>query len=406
MSHHFSRGIALLAAALLAAPTLAQDDSDLPKFIQKEMRKEARKIRYEDVSILDGQFEFRVAGKIISSEQIDGGWYFSSNIKAGAPVECALFNDDIDIASTLSNISDINIEANAEANGAPLADKRIYRIDAGHINGSPYISLEWLFTLGEGAQKVAGFTKSSAANVNDVTLVCSHNYFGYRETFTRIFEEFVGTAKTPSRDMPPYYEEIVLESIGDMNVGFAQIAYARDDEGDSLIRTTTASVYPAGPGGIATSDSATSTWSTPDGAVINAYSADAENGVVMNNMQLDRNDDGDWISTGIFQGKEISYVIDGDIVPLSELGQMQRVDTLFDGDATRTDMQVWLPSADPTGFLTGVIEQTGEDRKATMTLGPLALDAGFDDKGSLTEATINAGANTLMLERIWTNGEL
>ncbi|MEM6513206.1 MAG: hypothetical protein AAF660_09345 [Pseudomonadota bacterium] len=404
MSHPIYRCFALIAAALFVAPAIAQDDS-LPRWMQKEMRKEVRKVRYTDVTVLDGQFAFRVPNKLDTSEAFEGGWYFASDIRAGAPMECYLFYTEVDMASTLSNMADINIDTNAAANGAPLSTKRIYGIDAGQIDGSPYLSLEWLFTLGDGAEKVAGFTKVRAAYVNDVLLACGHNSFGYRETFAGVFEEFVSSAKTPSRDMPSYYEEIFLQRIGDMNVGFTQTVFARDEEGDSRILSYTSTIAPAGIDAVSTSDSSTSTWSTADGAVINAFSADAENGELSNNLQLSRNDDGDWVSYGTYQGKEISYVIDGDIVPLSELGQMRQADELFDSETRQADMPVWLPSADPSTFITGVIEKSGNGREARLTLGPIGLDARFDEHGSISEASFAIGANTLQLERVWVYGE-
>ena len=44
-------------------------------------------------------------------------------------------------------------------------------------------------------QLMVGFTKVRAATKGEVSLVCAHNYLGYRETFADAFGEFITSAE-------------------------------------------------------------------------------------------------------------------------------------------------------------------------------------------------------------------
>ena len=378
-----------------------------PEFLKKEMAKEVRKLKFRSVSAADDTYRFQMAGKPKKPEEFDGGWYFQSDIRTEALLECYIFTGDESLAAIANSVADINIEANAEANDGAAGNRSVFEIDAGAIDGAPYLSLEWVFTIGEAPNALAGFVKVRAAIKNEMTLVCNHNYLGYRQTFADAFAEFVRTAELPASTMPPYYEEVAVQSLNGQQIGITRVSYARDDEGDSRIKMISAALLPLGPNTVGTSDSRGITWSTPEGNVINAFSSDAENGDLVTDMRLDRNENGDWVSSGIFQGKEIEQVLDGATTPVSEIGQMQAARALFSGENSDVAFPLWIADADPTQFLDGRIvrNEDSEGLRGRMELGPLVFDAGFDADGALVDADIQMGSAQMTVERVWVNGE-
>ena len=113
--------------------------------------------------------------------------------------------------------------------------------------------------------------------------------------------------------------------------------------------------------------------------------------------------------SGSFRGKDVEYVIDA-AAPMSELGQFLTVkDLLNDTDRNATSLPIWIPSADPSQFMTAdvAIDPNGREQGfGQLTVGPLALLAEFDQDGSLRYGTMAAGAAKITHERIWVRGEL
>jgi len=398
----------LVSVALVggAAASHAQQPDGWPEWLHEAMAKESANLKATAVTAADGRYRFRLAGNPAQPGAFDGGWFFESDIGSEAPLECYLFDEDTDLATLVVNLAEVNIEANAEANAGPVGNRSIFALDAGAIDGAPYLALEWMYTVGEAPKALLGFTKVRAAIQGGIVLACSHNYLGYRETFADAFAEFVSSAQQPEADIAPYYEEVALQSLSGQRIGITRVTYSRDEEGDSLINMTSSALVPVGPASISSSDSSTISWSTADGRLINVHSADSENGELVNNLQLARNDNGDWVSSGIYQGKNIEQVIDGNLEPLSELGQMQVVKSLFDSDATEAAFTLWLANADPTRFLEGKLirENVEVIGQGTLSLGPLTFDARFDDDGALSHATMRMGAAEMAVNRVWTQG--
>ena len=406
--HRATHAALLILSSLLLGMTTsyAQQADDWPDWLKDAMAKESGQLKSVAVSAADGQYRFQLAGEAKAPGAFDGGWYFESDIGSEAPLECYLFSDDTDLATLVVNLAEVNIEANAAANSGPVGNRSVYALDAGAIEGAPYLAIEWMYTVGEAPKALLGYTKVRAAIRGDVVLACSHNFLGYRETFANAFAEFVRSAEQPEAEMVPYYQEVALQSIGGQRMGVTHVTYSRDADGDSMINMTSSSLVPVGPASINSSDSSTISWSTAEGELINVFMADSENGELVSNMRLDRNDDGDWVSSGTYQGKEIEHVIDGSLQPLSELGQMRVVKSLFESDDTEAFFQLWIANADPTRFLEGRLQRdnTMVTDAGTLSLGPLSFDARFDDDGALRRATTRMGAAEMTIDRVWTQG--
>lgn len=415
-SHPFGRRNALLAAMLfvISQPiALAQEATGpetWPNWLQQEMAKESRKSKKTRISVGDGFFESQLLGKSLGGPQaIEGGWYLSSDIGTPTPLECWVFSTTVDPATMASNIAEVSMQSAAKQHGS-LRDRRILFIDAGAYDGAPFLALEWFYTVGEAPEARAGLAKVRVAMRNGVTLACAHNLVGYRETFAKAFERFVRSAKFPGMTPSHQYEEVVVQKIGEQRIGVALTTYTKDKQGDTEILLIESALIPVDGSNLATSDTWHSSFSRPDGTLINQVSAKSENGELTMQLSLDPMDSGGWSVSGIFQGKQISEKISDTAQPMSDIGQKYAVQRLLaDSESNDIKLDVWVPSADPTRFIqAGVSLDQARPQKGfgTLTIGPLAIAGRFDAEGSLINGRMQVGGAEISLERIWADGEL
>ncbi len=400
----------LLACTLTVPGHAQQSIDDWPEWIQKIMVKEAgkRTMKPKTVATPDDALTFTMPGKPDAPVEIDGGWYFASDIKAEVPFECYVFTDEMDLASLLTTVADINIESNAENNdNGKVGNKSVFFHDAGAIDDVPYLALEWSYTIGEAPNMLVGFTKVRAAIDGEIAVACSHNYLGWRDTFEKAFEMFVRSADYERRSPEPYYAEIITSALGEQNIGVTWGSYTLDADGDTEIRLYDSSLIPVDAGTLQTGDTSTLQFSTPDGYVINEYVASVENGELMTQLELGYRDES-WVVSGTVQGKELDIVLDSQQPLLSSLGQQRAARDLFAGDDDETSFELWLPEADPSRILSASIARNDADvaRQAMLKLGPLEMLAIIDDIGSVESATMQVGPAELSMQRVYVTGSI
>ena len=399
---------ALILLSTISVPlaTAQEVPDNWPDWLKQAMAKESPGLDQQAVRLGDGYLSSRLRGKALGeAAEIEDGWYLTSDIGAGVPLECWIFRSTVDSAALVTNIANMSIGATEEANG-PEQSRNVYFLDMGEVAGSPYIALEWLFTAGESPDTVVGLTKVRVAQKGDSTIACGHNAVGHRETFSGAFEELVSAAEIPSNGPGPDYEEIHVHRLGGQAVGISHSTFTMDAENDTAIHRAETMLFPVDSSTLSTSDSWTTAWSNPDGGLINQVVATVENGDVTVSLELSPNEAGDWSVSGQFQGKELNGEISGDVVPISEVGQMRAVTALFDDDERDSvTLKAWLPEADPLSFVDGTVS-VGEGGAGAIELGPVRIDAEFDRSGSVRRGEMDIGGINVVIDRVWRRGEL
>ena len=389
------------------AATNEQALDSWPDWLKEAMGKETRRPKFRKIEAPDGSFVSKLPGKHDAPSAFDGGWYFSSDIKAGSPLECYIWNESLDLASLTSYLANTSIESLAETHGT-VSERTVFHTDAGEIAGVPYLALEWFYLIQGDEQALAAFTKVRAAVKGDIAFACSHSYLGYRETFEKAFAEFVSNAVYEKTSPTPYYEEITKVDMGEFGTGVAHTQYTVDEAGDLKMYLLDASITAVDSSTIITSDSYTISFSQPDGTLINAHSIGVENGEVTSQLSLERGENDMWVSSGTLQGKEISTEIDGTLRPASELEQIALAKDLFAGEETSASALIWAAEVDPTRFIETTITRDDADvaRQAILTLGPLSITGRFDDHGNMRDAEMAIGPVSVEMHRLWSNGSL
>lgn len=408
------RLVLLIACATVALSTknvqaeYTRGTEGWPEWVTESMANEARKPKLRKVKLPDDTLSTQIPGEPDEPQAIDSGWYFPSDIKAESPLECYIYTTDLDMSSLTNYLAETNIEAIGDTYGT-VDNRTIYHVDAGATHGYPYMALEWLYTVTGETQTLVAFTKVRVAVKGNIALACTHNAIGYRETFATAFEGFVASTEYPGPDNPPYYEEIATMDINGMGFGVVYTSFSLDEDGDTKEHVVESTLLPMAASSLMFTDSVSYSYSTPDHELISARHVDVENGEITNNLTLQRNEDGDWVSSGTLQGdKPFEKIIDGAQTPGSDLGMITMTRELFAGEEQSITTKMWIPTADPTRFLDASLTRDDAEieRQGTVSLGPINVSGSFDESGNMTDGKMSFGPLTVDIKRVWSNGSL
>lgn len=400
--------VAVLSAALLlfaASANAQQDMSSWPEWLRSAMLEEAKPQRARTREFADAA-TVELPGKPQDAQAFDGGWYFTSNIGKGGAIECYAFTNEPDLATLAVELGNVNMDFMSEQYGE-VGNKSLYALNADAIEGKPYLALDWMYTVGEAPEAKAALTKVRVAAHDAVIQACVHNGLGYRETLDRVFRTFVTSLDYPTTASPAYYREIIKVSFDEQPVGVIWVSYTLDADGDTEIRIGDAQLLPVDGSTVRSGDTVSLSFSTPDGHLINKSSATVENGELVTHVDLLPDAEGGWVVSGTFQGKELNAQLDRDVAPMSALGQQFLIEDLLASDDDEVTLPIWEPTADPTSFIMASIERIdGSGRNnARLKMGPIDMEVAVDATGSIRSGSMQVGAATLYMERIYVEGK-
>ena len=176
-----------------------------------------------------------------------------------------------------------------------------------------------------------------------------------------------------------------------------------DADGDTEISAIEAMLIPVNATTLSATDSDSFSYSYPDGEMINEQVYASENGNTLIDAQLRPNEEG-WTVQGIAQGKEIDVTIETSETLYSLLGQLKKTQEIVQsGDTGSVEFHIWLPSVDPVALTTALVD-VKEDKKGTVSTGPLVLQAEFDDHGDTARANMDMGGLNMQIYKVWEQG--
>ena len=380
-----------------------------PDWLVEAMGREATGIKDQPVELDTRGFSTILPGTSLSEpEFVDIGWYVTAGVGTETPMECWVFTSPIDAATSVNNFADLSMETLAQNYGG-LADNFLHYIDSGAIGNAPYLALEKVYTMGPEGERVIGFVKVRIASLDGLHLGCIHNEVGFRETFARGFEKFVRNASFEPQAEQPFLREIMRQSVDGQPIGYIEVTYAIDEDGDYVVTTRDSTLSPVDSSTISASDGvAIGIWS-PEGDLILERSVMSSGGELSMNLDLVPGEAGIYKVTGQMQGKNIELDIESDVAPMSDIELLLETQRLMaDPDRNSLTAVAWEPSADPTRFLPGTLtldSKEGPDVRGTLTMGPMSMSVRLDEFGSMHFASISIGASTMQMERVHMSGK-
>lgn len=402
-----SRLLILMTGLLLSTHSLATPPipAAFPDWLKEAMAQEAKvKPARRQVKLADKRIIFKPPAKLTAKpEQIDNYWYLTMDLKSSAPMECWIYNTPIDPAASTAGIAEEVVRIVADQHGG-LNSKALFHTEISHLDAAPILSLYWLFTAGPADSAKASLAKVKTAVVNDVTFICSHADVGYMATFAKAFDALIKSAKVV-RDQEPYYEAMYTVSVQGRTLGFTHISMSLDADGDTESYVYDAMLLPLDSQNLSSSDSATMSFSRPDGTLINQVTTTVENGNLTTNLSLEPVE-GAWQVSGQFQGKELQTQIEYDQAILSDLGQLLVIKDMVDGKLeTQATFPMWLTEVDPTVFTDTTVELSASGQEAKLSMAGLITDAKLNAASIMTEATMQAAGTEVNMQLVWEAGD-
>lgn len=398
-----------------AQPKIARADDD-PQWLEKMLARNDEPMAEVDVAAADGFFEAKIAANVVQPVELMDDFYlvtFQFTEDEQSLGECYVFEDRMDLASSLILFSDNTFNWVAQTYEAVIESKGVLAVDSGHVDGAPYLGLAWLYRMIiDGAEgPLAGQAKHWMAFKEERSIYCQTSFIGHDQTFFDLFQGFVGSLQfqaSPSK--VPYFEEVAVMRVNGQNLGVISTLYFIDEDGDIERRESFSTLVPVDQQTLQAQDSLVLSYSDVDGEVIAEVHVEAEAGEVLTNLRLAPNDDATWGVTGTFQGKELEVNL-GPGDPRSDFGQrLDFVEFMKTAEPGATlAHQVWTPSMDPSRWDEAKViykEPHQDGYSVTLQSGPMKLDGVIDQDMNLERVVMDLGGASMSIEGVFERGDV
>lgn len=286
-----------------------------------------------------------------------------------------------------------------------IALKQLSGIRVGEVDGAPFHALEWTYSDPE---KGSVQIKAATANKQGHGIACLDLNLGFRETFTRVFEGLVASFASATPPPRPYFEEITVSTIGDLEVGVTWLRLTLDEDGDTRGEGVSSLMIPTGADEMLVSYKTRVEWARPDGSLINASVSDVDLETESTRLALTQ-EEGVWQVRGRFKGKALNTPLKGGPWIDTLLTEYRRVrrELIPHGDRGIVRLAQWIPSADPTRVVEATFEVMPDDPlRYTMTAGPIVSTGNRSALGFVDSSVVDLGANQLHTKVLYRSGEL
>jgi hypothetical protein len=332
-------GLAALAAAGCLAGCAGQRDA---AWLEQLRAREAGEQPLQEVGSADGSFAARVAAAPGSIEPGDEADYVVLGIGGETPIECVLYHDEVESASTLqTSAASVFAELEERYGAAVRAD--VERLDAGAIGAGPFLQLYWSYRIARPEGEVFGELKQMIASREGRSVYCLLHDNGYARSFERVFRELVGSMRFSSYDqLRPYFTQIDVLSSEGRRFGFVNTSVALEEDGEPRIVRYTAELNEDADGALSARDVTTVEHSTVAGVLRGKIFTDYRDGEVASALVLENAGDAGWELSGEQGGEAVRSVLDeADL--WSWIGGTAVLRRVVAGETTESGVRFWEP---------------------------------------------------------------
>jgi len=403
-------GFSGLVGAQQTSPVSSKINENWPVWLKEAMIVEVGEFKPETMVIEELGVTMKTPfGASAEMELGDGAWYLPLKFETSGLIECYLFFEEVDFAHGLVSMADYMIDVNVETFGE-VSSKQLFHLDAGSVESRPFLSLEWLYTMGKGSEARVQLLKGRMAIIDEYALYCFHHSVGYRASFDKAFEFMVQNIDFESRLAEPYFTEISKVSINGSVIGFNMEVFTLDSDGDTEILTALSTLIPATTDTLMKSDRVSIEYSTPDGRLINMNTVEVENDSLKQSLAFGPLDPETWEVSGELRGKEFQQSIKSTNVVSSNLKpRLVYHEFAASGEAGQSTEHMWMPSVFP-GALSSIefalVNRPDESKSVEYSLGPMNMTGELDAAGNPTRVSGKMANQTILVEVIWSDGQL
>jgi hypothetical protein len=386
------------------------------------MAREAPEIEPVTIGGSERRFRVRVPARLVG-EVVPVVRADMVRLDIGAPsdVFCWFYHEPLNLAEGLVAQSNVGLAYIGRRFGS-IANQRIDQTDAGVSAGRIFLAIDWRYAFeaeeaggsdaNANVESREGLFKVIASNIDGHSISCTHDALGYRASFRRVFAALIADVNFSDVVAPaPYYRKVELIELAGRRVGVRSINLRKDEAGDSEISIATSAVIPSDEQNLSSNDRYRLQYSTPDGAIINEFVAEAIDGKESLRLELAPRVTGGWNVKGTQRGKALAATLPGAILP-SFLGQVLDLRRAIADRGVGADwrFESWMPTLDSSRLIESRVRITEERENEQFSVvtksGPLSLDGISDARGSMVRSEVEIGATRMVVRQVWESGEI
>ena len=403
---------AIVLAALLACAGSAVADE--PEWLKTLRARESAPLPAPvDVASPDGWFSAKATAKLAGKiEFADDAYAVNFELAPDIIASCQVTKDSLDLGSTLNLTAASAFEFLGKQHGK-IDFRGVERIDAGQVEGSPFMAVDWVYRVASDKGPLIGSLKQVSANRHGAGIYCVQSDVGYAQSFAALTRSLLQSLQVKDAGSPPEFEDISVASIGGKKVGVMQSSIRKDGADGLRVDMRVSMILPITPDTLRAEDTYSVQFTANDGSMVNAMHVVANNGEIETQLKLDPLEEGGWKVSGQHMGKALDGKIDGTREPATLVSQAHVRKALLAAanplGAENVEWQ-WIP-ADPLQLTESRLKVTaaaGEGLyRARETLGGMVVDTILERAtGMAQRADFAIGANTLVAERVYVRGQL
>lgn len=403
-----SKRVCLALSAFVVS--FAVQAADEPQWLKDARAREGKLGAAVVIKSKDNWFKAKVPAKLIGEiEKVEGSYTVQLNIGSEQSAYCEIMPDGYDMADVIRSNLEFTMAQVGKTQGK-LEVRALEATDAGVFGNVPYLQTQWIYRVNDGKAQMLGGLQQISMEKNGQGIYCAHPDLGYTKTFLAVAKALAETFESASDEPAPFYEEIIVTTIGGRKLGISRTSLEHDEDGDIQVTDTSAVLSPVANGALNSDDTIRLEWVRPDYSLINATRFVAKNGALTTNLNLKFVDKA-WTVDGDHEGKKLNQKLKGDGQPGTSLAQaygIRKILAASDPVGSQQTMWAWLGST-PDRLVetkTKITAKAGDKKfKGVATLEGINADVIIDQvSGTVAAAEIKVAGLNMTFERVYTKG--
>lgn len=403
-----ARRAALLAAtAMVFGCAVRHGDGWLEELRQREATLPESRM----IGASDGAFGAEVpairSGSVVTGEQAD---MLSLDIGSDSPIECALYHDEVESASTVQTMAE-QVFADLEERYGVAVKRSIVDFDAGLAGPSPYLELHWQYQTDE-PQPVFGELEQMIASREGRSVYCVHHENGYRDSFRRVVSSLIETIRFAEYDtLRPYYTQVALLSSAGQRFGYSIVSLTLDDDGDPRVVLYSARLGRADDGGVTARDVTEVEHASVGGVLHDKMLTDYRDGEVARSLWLEDLAGAGWRVSGEVDGGKLLAVFEQPQLSswLGDASYFRGMMTL-PADERTVESHAWMPEIDADQSVSRTLHLfdrvDGQHYRGSVDVGDWRQQLVLDPQGAPVSSTGTIAGREVSAERVFVEGAL
>ncbi len=326
-------------------------------------------------------------------------YYLPLQIGTEAPLECYIYKERLDMASSLLNFHNLMIKQ------FNITQREITLLNTAAMDDIPFMRVDLAYI---NEQKHYGNLKTIVANKFSNGVVCVHNEIGYKQTFHRIVSQLVKSLKVKDNS---YLKDYQLRSISSVEINAQKTgiveAYVVPLETNQLYYVEYSSILiPRTKSDIVTLDKFVGEISNENGTLTSGDYVTLKNGEPDMQIRLERQKNGRFGVNGTFLNKDIKMNLNSQLGLMPRYTVSQEVLDHYFSKKKRSprNFYIYSPQVNPTAALEinykylNKLERNRvelEEKVASLTSKTI-----YDKNGAISSIIPFAGS-TMKMERIY-----